>query len=979
MYLAARPPSDVLRKKAVAKSPLRVSRAAARPPPIKESLAKPPSDLSDIMAKPPTAISKPPPAPAAAARPPIELEDEIIHRFRSIARPPSEIQKAKKAMAKPPKNLDPKKEAMARPPMDFLEEARSAPPLDLLCLAMPPSDVLEKSAARPPVELSPKIPSDDLFRSMRYFVVWYDQTYPYGEYSGYQEYLGELLTGVPMKIENSYQNALRQLNKSSANTKYILVATGRKKKKLVQEVHDNEAVDKIFIIKPFAEKILKWGGRLKKISALRDFKSLVEELKKLTTCYEPSGYKYDVKAKLISYTVQPNPMTMSEQSVRALQDELSQEEDQKRFRHQYGIALRIMKKYFQEQYKKYKEIGSEELKKNPMSPMGSPEQSWPLWLNLLDLSIYFDECPFIFSGAGIEELAAVNSDSSDLQEKFFLTAVNTLAEAIQREGKIDEQLHSKALKQLHKLLYLGAANDNENYSLNMKGDGLFLIKMLLQDLDLCLKSFIHIVLQNDETYNSFDYEFLHAAVVSDTRVSVLHELWEAWKDSSYSSTISLSDSELNKALEAITIKNVVILNTSRLLDGLKAFIKSPYSVHEYAIARDFVVDWENHAKLKYTFCYFIIEPSLTVSEYNVILNTCIQNAITPLFVLYLPSRDSKIAKEMFKSRWIVSFVYCYTFAQIVEYLKEKENNLNRDLAQYSKYYDNFKTTLNRSGESQPSSQKLSGDPKAETDAGWEVLSTIDKNVFSQLVEELSLGTKLVGSLHYYFLKELKGLRKQEVYWKNYAHLFGITEKYTSVLDVNCSKALLRAYTLQTNPAFYKMLNDAFRVGTEESVAKFRAFFSMLHDVVKKGILRKYIGFVYRGTYFNPKLISELKVGAKVHSTCFTSTSKSESVARAFARKTKRNVLLEIELDPHANSNVDIHAEQCSRYPEEEEVLLLPFSTFEIKRVFQEDNLTLLSLKEVVPEYELVNLKGIEYYNQDRYISFIISGFNKLCM
>jgi hypothetical protein len=137
---------------------------------------------------------------------------------------------------------------------------------------------------------------------------------------------------------------------------------------------------------------------------------------------------------------------------------------------------------------------------------------------------------------------------------------------------------------------------------------------------------------------------------------------------------------------------------------------------------------------------------------------------------------------------------------------------------------------------------------------------------------------------------------------------------------------------------------------------------MLHDLVKKGIMKKHIGFVYRGTYFNPNLIETLRPGTKVFSSCFTSTSKNQVIARNFAKKTKRNVLLEIELNNHANSNVDIHTEQCSKYPEEEEVLLLPFASFEIHRVFKEDNLTVISLKELVPEFETVNLKGIEYYN-----------------
>eukprot|EP00826_Nyctotherus_ovalis_P009990 TRINITY_DN12651_c0_g5_i1.p1 TRINITY_DN12651_c0_g5~~TRINITY_DN12651_c0_g5_i1.p1 ORF type:complete len:606 (+),score=161.73 TRINITY_DN12651_c0_g5_i1:220-1818(+) len=527
-----------------------------------------------------------------------------------------------------------------------------------------------------------------------------------------------------------------------------------------------------------------------------------------------------------------------------------------------------------------------------------------------------------------------------------------LATILRNENQIDLTVHKEQLKAMHQLMYNKIIDKSDVQARNS-----YLVKLLLNDMDLCMKFFLTFIVEEANVEVFVEDEIVHASVVSDTRVSVLKDLLNAFANHKSSSPL-LSPSEVAGVMKEIEVKNVILLNTSGKLKDLKKKLAAPYIVNEYFILRDFSVDWEVLEKIRYSFCYFIIDSQLTVAEYNALINTCIKNAVTPLFVLYVPEENKKVAKEMYKTRWIVTLVHCRSFNDILSYLKDSENNLICDLNQYASYYDNFKATLGHSVKR----EEKGNFSKEEADGGWEILSTIDKSVFNQLVEELSMGTRLVGSLHYYLLKEFKEQSKQDIYWKNYAQLFGITEKYATTLDLSFGKCLLHAYTLQTDPPFYKLLNDAFRTGTEESVAKFRAFFSLLHDLVKKKILKKYIGSVYRGTYFNEQSMKELRVGEKIHSTCFTSTSKSESVAREFARRARRNVLLEIELNAGAATNVDIHEERCSKYVEEQEVLLLPFATFEVMRVFWEEKLAVVSLREVIPEYETVSLKGIEYNN-----------------
>ena len=73
-----------------------------------------------------------------------------------------------------------------------------------------------------------------------------------------------------------------------------------------------------------------------------------------------------------------------------------------------------------------------------------------------------------------------------------------------------------------------------------------------------------------------------------------------------------------------------------------------------------------------------------------------------------------------------------------------------------------------------------------------------------------------------------------------------------------------------------------------------------------------------------------------------SSSKKLDVAKKFLFKYKKNILLRTKVKE--GSNIDIHLEKLSQYPSEEEILILPFCTFEIKG------------------FNKVKEKGFEYYD-----------------
>ena len=103
------------------------------------------------------------------------------------------------------------------------------------------------------------------------------------------------------------------------------------------------------------------------------------------------------------------------------------------------------------------------------------------------------------------------------------------------------------------------------------------------------------------------------------------------------------------------------------------------------------------------------------------------------------------------------------------------------------------------------------------------------------------------------------------------------------------------------------------------------------------------GNVYRATYLKDELIKKIKIGLKITNSAFWSSTKQESVAKKFLQKKYKNTL--IITKGGLKNNVDIHLEELSAYPTEEEVLFLPFCNFKIMSFekVKEDNLSYYKL------------------------------------
>ena len=168
----------------------------------------------------------------------------------------------------------------------------------------------------------------------------------------------------------------------------------------------------------------------------------------------------------------------------------------------------------------------------------------------------------------------------------------------------------------------------------------------------------------------------------------------------------------------------------------------------------------------------------------------------------------------------------------------------------------------------------------------------------------------------------------DLFVKYYGNYFGAD--YLMIPLLASVKRFLYAYTLEENngKSFYCLMNNDLRSGNPKKICRYLPMISNIHRLIKYKYLNTYCVDVYRATYFKKELIDEIKTGKKMMNVSLWSSSKKLSVAKKFLFKYRKNILL--HTIAKEGNNVDIHLEKLSKYPKEEEILILPFCFFEIK-------------------------------------------------
>ena len=340
-------------------------------------------------------------------------------------------------------------------------------------------------------------------------------------------------------------------------------------------------------------------------------------------------------------------------------------------------------------------------------------------------------------------------------------------------------------------------------------------------------------------------------------------------------------------------------------------------------------------------------------------------------IIYIENKNVKIHKKILQDPFI-HMILTYNEKDILNYF-------------YDSYSRIKEINVNYIDENEMFEQKLFGInyvfPKLnetkiykEQDNGWDMIRSINTNIFNFVSVLKVCGYIDVAKFNKDMYKVYKENNCLDLFIKYYGNYFAgdyLVEQNTSLDAV--VKMFLYAYTLdeQNGKRFYSIMNNDLRSGNTEKICRYLPMINNIYRLIKNKYLKSYSGDVYRATYFKKELIDEIKKGKKMLNASFWSSSKKQEVAEKFLFQYKKNILLHTKIKE--GNNIDIHLEKLSQFPNEEEILFLPYCVFEIESFIKtkKNNLEYYELELIYceeenksNEIENVGFNNINYLSND---------------
>ena len=444
---------------------------------------------------------------------------------------------------------------------------------------------------------------------------------------------------------------------------------------------------------------------------------------------------------------------------------------------------------------------------------------------------------------------------------------------------------------------------------------------LFQDIGFCIRILFYkiksIVLKDVYCY---EYEF-------DRRILFfLNLIQNLCYEKEYPSDL------LKYATESSRIKDTIILGDKQFRNSIKAlnlpcerikdlddnmldlFFKKPFLENKkYKVAKYFVIceekdledkyleEFENLSS-KYGFAYlflvcikneqlFDIRDDLTI-QYSIIY-FCNNNELVEIY---------KDNNERLRPR-------------LREFLPENINPIKIELDQIKEeiYYGKLKELKSTSEDG----WELFGAKKDGYNFNFSIIPGCFQNFISHILRS--------------FINAYKDHNTLETFFKYYSNYFFLNLQPELVMNLTAfTKMFLYAYTLDEgdpNKSLYCILNDDLRSSEPEKIDRYIELIRVIGGLVKTKKIKSFTGNVYRASFLKDELVKNIKVGDTIINSAFWSSSKKESVAKEFLERSHKNALIVTKAE--SITNIDIHLEEISKYPDEQEVLFLPFCNFKI--------------------------------------------------
>jgi hypothetical protein len=353
-------------------------------------------------------------------------------------------------------------------------------------------------------------------------------------------------------------------------------------------------------------------------------------------------------------------------------------------------------------------------------------------------------------------------------------------------------------------------------------------------------------------------------------------------------------------------KNIYYLDVNQISD----FFKNPKKIDN-----------------KYNICkyFIIINEKLGLEYLETIKYICNVYALKIVAIIYIQNKNVKIDKKILQVP-IIPTILTYSEKDILNYYIDNYERLTERNIKGGSILESFEQIIDYKFPKLSETKII-----REQDNGWDMIRDVNVNIFKLVSMDRIFGYISIDIFVRDMYKVYEENNCLDLFIKYYANYFGedyIIEQQSSMVAV--VKMFLYAYTLDENndKSFYLIMNKDLRSGNSLKISRYLFMIRSIYNLIKSKYLKSFSGDAYRATWFKQELIDEIKPGKKMLNASFWSSSKKLNVAEKFLFATKKNILLHTKVKE--GNNIDIHLENLSKYPDEEEILFLPYCYFEVK-------------------------------------------------
>ena len=411
-------------------------------------------------------------------------------------------------------------------------------------------------------------------------------------------------------------------------------------------------------------------------------------------------------------------------------------------------------------------------------------------------------------------------------------------------------------------------------------------------------------------------------------------------------TIILGDKKFRKHIKSLKLENERINDLDDNM--LDSFFQKPFLINnKYKVVKYFVICEETDFEEKYLDKFKLLN-----SQYG----------FAYLFLVHV--KNKKLLDIIIDLNKQNSAIYFFDDSELKEIYKDNNQKLRPRLREFlSENYSEFK--LEKIKFEKDMIYNSIEDLKSNSEDGWDLFELKRESFSFKFIIKSYNFQDFIRHILGNIINAYKDHNTLEIFFRYYSNYFFLTLQPEFVVNMTAfAKMFLYAYTLEEgnpNESLYCVVNDDLRSNKPEKVNRFVELVKVIGALIKYKELKSYNGIVYRASFLKEELIKNIKIGETIINSAFWSSSKKESVAKNFLKSGHKNAL--IITKGELINNVDIHSEKISKYPNEEEVLFLPFCHFKIKSFekIKEDKLTYYKLElESVSQTSLLE----PYSNED---------------